>query len=52
MATAQQQLPPQLRQNPMARAQIEKAFACIPELPSALRESAERYQRAFEQSTP
>jgi hypothetical protein len=52
IATGQQQLPPQLRQNPVARTQIEKAFACIPELPPPLRESAERYERRFEQSTP
>ena len=39
-------------QDPTSRAQIEKAFACIPELPPPLRESAERFQRRFEQQEP
>lgn len=51
MATGSQSQQSQL-QNPTSRAQIEKAFACIPELPPGLRESAERYQRRFEQSRP
>ncbi len=32
------------------RAQVEKAFACIPELPPQLRAAAERFKRRFEQS--
>ena len=32
------------------RAQVEKAFACIPELPPQLRASAERFKRRFEQA--
>jgi hypothetical protein len=32
------------------RAQVEKAFACIPELPPQLRATAERFKRRFEQS--
>jgi hypothetical protein len=31
------------------RAQIEKAFVCIPELPPQLRATAERFKRRFEQ---
>jgi hypothetical protein len=31
------------------RAQVEKAFACIPELPPQLRATAERFKRRFEQ---
>jgi hypothetical protein len=40
----------QRQQNPeQYRGQVEKAFACIPELPPQLRERAEQLKRRFEQ---
>jgi hypothetical protein len=34
------------------RAQVEKAFKCIPELPPRLKDAAEQFKRRFEQRTP